>query len=369
MKICLLLSLLFSCANLEKKAKKIFNKPERKKNVFQLSWNKNLDPEYELGNLPIGGVTPKLGEEKLYVGNLAGGMHIFDFSGKDMGSFSDSEPVLGRPLIKDNIIYYGTSEGHLVAKDKTSGKIIFKEFLQSPVESDISFFDGKILARLRSHVLVALDEKTGKVVWHYKRSVPFMSTLNRVSTPLAHNSNLIFGTADGYLVSVKASDGGLNWERKLSKKKKFVDIDMNPVLIENKIWIGSLGGNFHVIEPDSGATLKEHKYMVSAEPVKHNKSVFVFTDAGEALIFNAVDGTLIQKRKILDQSFSSARKWKEHFIVSTYSGKLLAIDPESMKIADTFNLGHKFSSVFGRLESNKDFLAAYSSRNRLYVFK
>ncbi len=364
----LVFSLFFSCSSLHKKAKTIFNKPTKKSSVFRLSWNKNLDPEYDIGNLPIGGITPKIHNDKIYVGNLSGGMHVFDLNGRDSGSFSE-DPILGRPLIKDNIMYYGTSEGHLVSKDLSSGKILFKEFLQSPIESDITSINNQILIRLRSHVLVSVDEKTGKILWHYKRSVPQLSTLNRVSTPLIHNGNIIFGTADGYIVSLKSSDGGLNWERKLTKKRKFIDIDMKPLLIEGKIWIGSLAGNFHILEPSSGATLKEYKYLASAEPVLKDSAVYLFTDSGEVLVLNAKDGSLLKKKKISSESFGSSKFWKSHLVASTYRGKLYAIDPSSLEVVEEFNFGHKFSSIFGHLESNDDLLAAYSSRNRLYVFK
>ncbi len=364
----LLVVFFFSCAALEKTSEKIFKKPVRDTKVLNVSWNKNLDPEYKTGNLPISGITPKITSDKLMVGSLEGGVYVYNHNGINTAHLDTNGAVVGRPLLKNNILYYGTNEGYVVATDLATKKVIFKEFLQSPVESDVIAHEDLIIVRLRSHVVVALNKTDGKIKWHYKRSVAQLSTLNRLSTPKVYKDNLIFGTADGYLVSVKLIDGALEWERKLSNKKKFIDIDMTPSLIDNKIWIGSLGGDFHLINPDNGNVINKYKLNASAEPVYIGHKVYIFDDTGHVYVFS-LDGKLDTKKKISKFSFGSAKFWKHYLVASTYKGHILAIDPRTLKVVDTFHLGHKFSSIFGHLETDGKSLAAYSSRNRLYVFK
>jgi len=367
MKYLLLLTIL-SCSGLERVSEKVFTKPIRNKKILNVSWNKNLDPTYKVGNLPISGITPKLTADKLMVGSLEGGVYIYNHNGIEKTHIKTKGSVVGRPLLRNNILYYGTNEGNVVATDLSTKKVIFKEFLQSPIESDVVDYKDIIIVRLRSHVVVALNKSDGKIKWHYKRSVAQLSTLNRISTPKVYKENLIFGTADGYLVSVKLADGAIDWERKLSNKKKFIDIDMSPSLFEDKIWIGSLGGDFHLINPNNGNVITKYKLNASAEPVNIGNKVYVFDNSGYVYVFK-LDGSLQTKKKISQFSFGSAKYWKQYLVASTYKGHILAVDPRTLKVVDTFHLGHKFSSIFGHLETDGKSLAAYSSRNRLYVFK
>jgi hypothetical protein len=40
-----------------------------------------------------------------------------------------------------------------------------------------------------------------------------------------------------------------------------------------------------------------------------------------------------------------------------------------MKIMDQFNLGYDYSAIFSDIVTTDDFMALYSSRNRLYLFQ
>ncbi len=63
--------------------------------------------------------------------------------------------------------------------------------------------------------VLALDAKTGDVIWEYKRPIPADLALccGRVNRGLAAVDNTIFfGTVDGYLVAVNANDGKVIWQ-------------------------------------------------------------------------------------------------------------------------------------------------------------
>jgi len=73
--------------------------------------------------------------------------------------------------------------------------------LSSPVLSG-----GRIyVAQVDAHTVYAMDADTGNVAWNYTAG-------GRVdSPPTVYKGRVLFGSADGYVYSLRASDGALNW--------------------------------------------------------------------------------------------------------------------------------------------------------------
>ncbi len=369
MRISLFLCFLFlSCSQLEK-FKGHFNKQPQEERFFNLAWNKNLDPKYRLGNLPIGWVTPTIHEQKIYVGDLSGNLNVYDkVSGRRLNFSKEEGAIQGKPLIFEKMLIYGTSEGKIIARDKDSLELIYDKKLGSSIESEVYPYKGRLFVHLRNHAIAALDIKTGKILWSYKRAVPFLTTLNRVSVPLGYQNSILVGFADGYLASLSIHDGHIIWEKKLSLAKKFLDIDLSPVIVNGTLWVGSLGSDFFIINPKNGVTLRRLVHKVAVPPVKFDGKMILLTDAGEILKLDNL-GAVESRSKLTKAGFSSAVTWRGHIVASTFDGSLVAISKDLTKIIDTHYFGHSYSSLFGFIEADEKYLAAYSSRNRLYVFR
>ncbi len=76
----------------------------------------------------------------------------------------------------------------------------------TPPLSTVVVADGKVyVAEIEAHTVHALDARTGKVVWSCTAG-------GRVdSPPTIYKGRAIFGSADGYVYCVRASDGQLAW--------------------------------------------------------------------------------------------------------------------------------------------------------------
>ena len=72
--------------------------------------------------------------------------------------------------------------------------------------SAVTVADGKVfVASIDEHTVHALDEKTGAALWQYIAG-------GRVdSPPTLHRGLAIFGSADGWVYALRASDGALAW--------------------------------------------------------------------------------------------------------------------------------------------------------------
>jgi outer membrane protein assembly factor BamB len=342
-------------------------KPERK--VFTPRWIKNLDVAYSTGNLPIGLQSPAMADEFLYVGENSGIFHAYNRkNGRPIWKSDEGQAYHASPVVFKDKVLYGNVEGRLYARNRFNGELIYNIDLGSAVESEPVLYQGRLIVHTRNHKIVCLDAETGKVLWAYKRSVPFLTTLQRVSQPLVYKNRIYVGFADGFTVAFNLEEGAILWETKVVNGQKFIDVDTHPTIFDEKIVVGSQSGQMSILNPRSGFIERHLPYFIARAPLILEDQMIVGTTDGEVVFLNSgLKET--HKMKVSEGGITSIAQWGEEFIVSTTSGELIAISIKSKEVLDTFHFGHSSSALFGTLVVEGDTLAAYSSRNRLYVFR
>ncbi len=109
---------------------------------------------------------------------------------------------------------------------------------------------GKIfVASTDTHTLYALDEKTGRQLWSYTTGGPIDSP------PTYHKGLALFGSADGYIYALRASDGVLAWrfrgaplDRRIMAWEKLESVwpVHGSVLVHNGVLYCTAGRNMYV---------------------------------------------------------------------------------------------------------------------------
>ncbi|MCO4793504.1 MAG: PQQ-binding-like beta-propeller repeat protein [Bacteriovoracaceae bacterium] len=343
--------------------------PKNPKANFHPVWIKNLDPQHETGNLPIALNSPLIHEGIVYVGENTGKMMAFDLSnGRKVWEQKDNGAYHSKPVPYKKQIIYGTIEGRVFSRHYLTGKIKYSVDLDASIESPPVIYKGRMFFHLRNHKIFCLDVSTGKILWAYKRSVPYLTTLQRVSTPTVSRNRLFVGFADGYVASFGVEDGILLWEKKIANGTKFVDIDMRPVIRGKRLYVSSLSSQLNVLNVQTGALLQTIPLTPSRSPLLTKGGLVIGTLDGELVLLNKGLKEVF-KKKISKESISSIKSWKKHFVVTTSGKSVFFVDKASFKVVEKFDLGHSTSAVFGDAQVNEDKLAFLSSRNRLYVFE
>jgi outer membrane protein assembly factor BamB len=368
----LFIAFFVSCAQIDTTLKKLnVSAPEKsqKSSLFFPLWFKNLDPSYQTGNLPIATNWPLVDTGILYVGDNRGYMVAYELeNGREIWRQFDGGTYHAAPSIYKDQIIYGTTEGRVVSRHKLNGAIKYVVDVGSGVETPAAIFKGQAFFHLRDHKIVNVDVETGKVLWAYKRSVPYLTTVQRASTPLIFNNKMFVGFADGYFCAFRVEDGVLLWEKKLSEGTKFVDVDLSPVLLGEDILVGSLAGPLHLLNSQTGATIRRFDFIVSRAPHLVADKILLGTTNGEFIILGK-DFNQVVSLKVSDLPISSMKEWKNYYVVSTVARTLFLIDKKTFKVSESFDLGHVSSAVFGDMQVGEGKLAFLSSRNRLYVFR
>lgn len=359
---------LSSCAQLDK-VSKYLDPPDREDRTFVARWIKSLDPIYNAGNLPIGTSSPLIYEDILFMGNLRGEMVAYSLSnGRPIWTINENQPINAPAAIFNDLIVYGTKEGRLFARNYYDGKLVYAIDLNTPIESAPVFHAGRMFIHLRDHRIVSLDAATGKVFWSYKRSVPYPTTLQRVSKVLPYENKIIVGFADGNVSALSMEEGVILWEQRISSGVKFVDVDIQPIYFSNYIVAGAAAGELKFINPENGVIVRSIPLTIQARPIKIKNVLVVGTVFGEiALVDNT--GKILKRRKLLDNGIGSLALWKGGIVATTMSKEVLFVDPKELDIKSRYDLGHEQSAVFGDISVKNGFMTFYSSRNRLYVFK
>ena len=164
------------------------------------------------------------------------------------------------------------------------------------------------------------------------------------------------------------SIGTLVWEKKIVETQKFVDVDLNPVVVDNLVLMGAPFGELRGLDPKDGTVKRQYTLSSLSHPILRGQVVVLGTASGD-VIFMGVDGKVIKQANISKHSINQVWWWKDHLVVATFGNELLAVDPLSFEVMDKFSLGHVQSAVFGDVAQSPTGLGILTSRNRLFFFE
>ena len=98
-------------------------------------------------------------------------------------------------------------------------------------------------------IVIALDAKTGKVVWRYERPIPndLPICCGKANRGLAILGNsLFFGSLDGYLVAINANTGNVTWQTQVASPSDGFSLTGAPLVVNSSVVIGVSGGEFGI---------------------------------------------------------------------------------------------------------------------------
>jgi alcohol dehydrogenase (cytochrome c) len=119
----------------------------------------------------------------------------------------------------------------------------------SNIEGTPLVVDGVIFMVADAWHVLALNAKTGDLIWEYKRTVrpDLPLEFGSVNRGLAvYGSTIFFGSLDGYLVAINANDGKVIWERSVANSSGGYSISGAPLVVNRSVIVGIAGGEFRI---------------------------------------------------------------------------------------------------------------------------
>ena len=97
--------------------------------------------------------------------------------------------------------------------------------------------------------VTALDTRTGRPLWHYRRTIPegAVGCCGRINRGVAVLGDKVYvGTFDAHLVALDVKSGAVRWDIEVADYKVGHSITVAPLAVKDKIIVGIAGGEYGV---------------------------------------------------------------------------------------------------------------------------
>ncbi len=109
--------------------------------------------------------------------------------------------------------------------------------------------DGTMFITKPPNVVEALDARTGRSLWTYRREIPsdFRGCCGKVNRGVAILGSMVYyGSIDAHLVALDARTGTVRWDVSMADPKLGYSGTGAPLAVKDKIIVGMAGGEFGV---------------------------------------------------------------------------------------------------------------------------
>jgi PQQ-dependent dehydrogenase (methanol/ethanol family) len=126
---------------------------------------------------------------------------------------------------------------------------VFQTAVLESMETAPIVVDGVMFLTTSFNHVYAIDAVTGEEFWHYKQKLGPIVTVccgNNNRGVAIEGGKLFMGTIDAKLVALDAKTGKLLWETQIADPEKGYSETMAPAVVDGKVLIGTNGGEYGV---------------------------------------------------------------------------------------------------------------------------
>ncbi len=273
---------------------------------------------------------PAIVNDKLFIADHDGLVQARNRSNGDLLWETDTNKrISAGPGIGSHAVLVGTSDAELLALNPDDGSILWTQQISSEVLATPQTSGNVVVARGVDGKLVGLEESTGANLWIYERSVPPLS-LRGIANPVIEGNNVIEGHASGKLVALRLSDGKVEWETSVvmpegrSELERLVDLDADPLIVEDVIFLGSFQGGAFAISTHDGRTIWWRRELSVYNSLAGDWNYLYLSDErGDVWALEQRNGASLWKQTDLHERHLSAPAiYKNSIVVGDFEGYL-----------------------------------------------
>jgi alcohol dehydrogenase (cytochrome c) len=108
--------------------------------------------------------------------------------------------------------------------------------------------DGIMFITTPQNQVIALDAKTGDLLWRYKRELPDDIILSHPTNRGVglYDDKVYMGTLDCHLLALDAKTGKVVWDKTVDDYKKGYYLTLAPLVVKGKVIVGMSGGEYGI---------------------------------------------------------------------------------------------------------------------------
>ncbi|CAK0774056.1 Outer membrane protein assembly factor BamB [Gammaproteobacteria bacterium] len=284
-------------------------------------------------------------EDRVVVSNADGVVAAYNkSSGEQLWRTETSIALSGGCGGGDDLIVVGGSEGEVVALNFKDGKERWRASLSSEILAPPAIADGIVVVRAIDGRVTALSAVDGSRLWVFSRTVPILS-LRGTSAPLIARGVVFVGLDSGQLVALNLQDGRSIWEAVVavpkgrSELERMVDIDADPVLLDDTLYVSASQGRVVAIDTTNGQ-LRWSREISSIAGLGVDREHVYLTDE-ESVIWGldrATGAALWRQDALRNRALTAPTPHGNSVVVGDLDGYLHALSREDGKILGRFYL-------------------------------
>ncbi|MEM7465286.1 MAG: outer membrane protein assembly factor BamB [Pseudomonadota bacterium] len=281
--------------------------------------------------------------------------------------------ISGGPGVGAGAVLIGTSDAEVVAYSAENGEEMWRTKVSSEVLAPPRIDRATAVIRTGDGKLFGLDVNSGKRKWIYDRSIPTL-TLRGTSPPVIHEGLVIAGFDNGRLAALDLENGKQEWEQRIaipsgrSDLERMVDIDSEPIIYDDTIYIASFQGSIAAVSVFDGSLLWTRDLSSYATLAVDYAHVYVTDEKGNVWALERDSGTAVWKQEGLTaRQLTGPTAYEDFVVVGDLEGYLHWIDRSTGSLVARTRIDG--DRILVPAKDADSLLLGFSSSGRLSAFR
>ncbi len=353
-----------SCAQIEKW--QAGQSAERRVFSTRKVWVRDTTASTNLGFRKINRMQPVAFQNLIISGNAIDSVVALD---KNSGQEVWRAPILNgveasATLINDRL-FVGANDGQFYALSAKTGAVIWTFPTRIETLSEPLLEEGVLYFMTGNNTLYALDAATGKQLWLYSRPDTSSLSIRGGSRPAYRAGTIYVGFSDGSVVALLAKTGILKWEKQLNRNKKFRDLDSNPIIENDYLYLIGFDDAIYCLRAATGEQVWRSDRGGYGTPLILGDKLFYATSTNELAALNKANGEKLWSYPLHEGIATSPALYKGLLVFGESNGSLVFLETTKGKSIASFEPGRGVFSPILADEKNSN-VYFISNESNLY---
>ena len=250
-------------------------------------------------------LTPSHSQGKVFVADALGNLASLDANnGNTLWKIDTDLTISGGPGASEKLTMIGSDEGDVLAYASESGEFIWQAKVSSEILAAPQEANDIVVVRTIDGRIFGLDANDGSRLWIYERTMPAL-TLRGTSNPIITGDIVIAGFDGGRLSAIDLFTGKLIWETSVSlssgrsQLERMVDIDSDPIIIGNDIYVATFQGRLASVALEDGRITWTRDISSYAGFTSDGNIIYITDDQSHVWALDRATGTSVWKQENL----------------------------------------------------------------------
>jgi outer membrane protein assembly factor BamB len=253
--------------------------------------------------------------------------------------------ISGGPGTGTGLVFIGTSDAEVVARDGTTGELVWVASVSSEVLAPPIAARGIVVVQTGDGKLFGLHADSGKRRWVYDRSIPTL-TLRGTATPVIHSGMVITGFDSGRMVALDLVSGKVVWETRLaipsgrSDLERMVDLDSQPTIFDDTVYVAGFQGHVSALAVEDGKIEWTRDISSYAGLSVDQAHVYVSDESDTIWALDRLSGSSVWKQEALKwRHITAPAVFGDHVVVGDAQGYLHWLNRDTGNLANRTRIG------------------------------